>query len=133
MRLKEPNSKLVRWRLKLEEFDYEIHNKKVKCNTNADALSRIKPVPNVDVNINESTESNSDNETVHSALSDDTNEIRISSQAINVFHNQIILEIDPRYDNLHYSISKIFQSKTRHTFLKNCYNPHDFIQIFKEY
>ncbi|EEZ97615.1 Retrovirus-related Pol polyprotein from transposon 17.6-like Protein [Tribolium castaneum] len=26
--LKEPNSKLVRWRLRLEEFDYEIHYKK---------------------------------------------------------------------------------------------------------
>lgn len=44
--LKEPNSKLVRWRLKLEEFDYKIEYKKGKYNTNADALSRIqKPEP----------------------------------------------------------------------------------------
>lgn len=42
MNLKEPNSKLVRWRLKLEEFDYEIIYKKGKYNTNADALSRIQ-------------------------------------------------------------------------------------------
>jgi hypothetical protein len=42
MNLKEPNSKLVRWRLKLEEFDYEIMYKKGKKNTNADALSRIQ-------------------------------------------------------------------------------------------
>lgn len=40
--LKEPNSKLTRWRLRLEEFDYEIHYKKGKCNANADALSRIE-------------------------------------------------------------------------------------------
>lgn len=40
--LKEPNSKLVRWRLRLEEFDYEICYKKGKKNTNADALSRIE-------------------------------------------------------------------------------------------
>lgn len=40
--LKEPNSKLMRWRLKLEEFDYEIIYKKGKQNTNADALSRIQ-------------------------------------------------------------------------------------------
>lgn len=40
--LKEPNSKLVRWRLKLEEFDYDIMYKKGKINTNADALSRIQ-------------------------------------------------------------------------------------------
>lgn len=40
--LKEPNSKLVRWRLKLEEFDYKIVYKKGKLNSNADALSRVQ-------------------------------------------------------------------------------------------
>lgn len=39
--LKEPNSKLVRWRLRLEEFDYDIIYKKGKFNVNADCLSRI--------------------------------------------------------------------------------------------
>lgn len=39
--LKEPNSKLMRWRLRLEEFDYQIIYKKGKFNTNADCLSRI--------------------------------------------------------------------------------------------
>lgn len=43
---KDPGSRLVRWRLKLEEYDYEIIYKKGKMNTNADALSRypIKPI-----------------------------------------------------------------------------------------
>lgn len=40
--LKEPNSKLIRWRLKLEEYDFEIIYKNGKQNTNADALSRIQ-------------------------------------------------------------------------------------------
>lgn len=40
--LKEPNSKLLRWRLKLEEFDYEIVYKKGSLNKTADALSRIE-------------------------------------------------------------------------------------------
>lgn len=40
--IKEPNSKLVRWRLKLEEYEYEIIYKKGKHNTNADCLSRIE-------------------------------------------------------------------------------------------
>ncbi|KAG5867895.1 hypothetical protein JTB14_021176 [Gonioctena quinquepunctata] len=40
--LKDANSKLVRWRLKLEEFDYEVVYKKGKANTNADALSRVE-------------------------------------------------------------------------------------------
>ena len=39
--LREPNSKLVRWRLKLEEYDYKIVYKKGKFNTNADCLSRV--------------------------------------------------------------------------------------------
>lgn len=45
MSLKEPHSRLVRWRLKLEEFDYEVIYKKGKLNVNADALSRIEIYP----------------------------------------------------------------------------------------
>lgn len=40
--IKEPNSKLVRWRLRLQEYDYEIKYKKGVLNGNADALYRIK-------------------------------------------------------------------------------------------
>jgi len=43
--LKKPNSKLLRWRLRLEEYDYEIIHKKGSLNSNADALSRIT-IPN---------------------------------------------------------------------------------------
>lgn len=39
--VKDPGSKLVRWRLKLEEYDYEIIYKPGRLNSNADALSRI--------------------------------------------------------------------------------------------
>lgn len=34
--------KLLRWRIKLEEYDYKIFYKKGTSNTNTDALSRIK-------------------------------------------------------------------------------------------
>lgn len=40
--LKEPNSKLVRWRLKIEEYQYKIVYKKGILNKNADALSRVE-------------------------------------------------------------------------------------------
>jgi hypothetical protein len=36
----DPGSRLIRWRLKLEEYDYEIIHKAGKSNLNADALSR---------------------------------------------------------------------------------------------
>jgi len=40
--LKDPSSKLTRWRLKLEEYNFELIHKKGKLNANADALSRIQ-------------------------------------------------------------------------------------------
>ena len=40
--IKDPGSRLARWRLKLEEYDYTIIYKPGKINKNADALSRIK-------------------------------------------------------------------------------------------
>jgi hypothetical protein len=40
MNVKDPSSRLLRWRIKLEEYDYEISHKGA-LNTNADALSRI--------------------------------------------------------------------------------------------
>lgn len=40
--IKDPGSRLARWRLKLEEYDYEIVYKPGKINCNADALSRIR-------------------------------------------------------------------------------------------
>lgn len=39
---KDPGSRLVRWRLKLAEYDYKIEYKAGKLNSNADALSRIE-------------------------------------------------------------------------------------------
>lgn len=42
--LKDPGSRLTRWRLKLEEYQYTVHYKAGISNTNADALSRIHQV-----------------------------------------------------------------------------------------
>jgi hypothetical protein len=41
MNVKDPGSRLLRWRIQLEEYEYEIVYKKGALNTNADALSRI--------------------------------------------------------------------------------------------
>ncbi|KAL4089039.1 hypothetical protein QTP88_024117 [Uroleucon formosanum] len=42
--VKDPGARLVRWRLQLEEHDYEISYKPGRSNSNADALSRIAQV-----------------------------------------------------------------------------------------
>ncbi|XP_039308185.1 uncharacterized protein LOC120358336 [Solenopsis invicta] len=44
-RVKDPTSRLARWRLKLEEYDYDIVYKKGTSNNNADALSRNPVIP----------------------------------------------------------------------------------------
>lgn len=41
-RVNDPSSRLLKWRLKLEEYDYEVIYKQGKLNSNADALSRIR-------------------------------------------------------------------------------------------
>lgn len=41
LKVKDPSSRLLRWRIKLEEYDFDINYKPGKSNTNADALSRI--------------------------------------------------------------------------------------------
>ena len=46
--VKDPTSRLLRWRLKLAEYDYQIVYKAGKANTNADALSR-NPVPTLPI------------------------------------------------------------------------------------
>ena len=45
--VKDPGFRLLRWRLKLEEYDYEIVFKKGVANTNADALKRINQLAEV--------------------------------------------------------------------------------------
>ena len=39
--MKDPRSRLLRWRLQLEKFEYNIVYKRGSSNTNADTLSRI--------------------------------------------------------------------------------------------
>lgn len=46
-KVKDPTSRLMRWRLKLEEYDYHIIYKKGSTNKNADALSRNPTSPSV--------------------------------------------------------------------------------------
>jgi len=44
MSVKDPGSRLLGWRIQLEEYDYEIKYKPGVQNGNADALSRIHSI-----------------------------------------------------------------------------------------
>ena len=49
----EPSGRLVRWRLRLSEFDFEVRYKKGKLNNQADALSRLRTLGETEVDIDE--------------------------------------------------------------------------------
>lgn len=114
--IKEPNSKLVRWRLKLSEFDYEIKYKKGVKNGNADALSRIIP------------------ETPEVNQIEITTGIRESHAPINFYKNQIMIR-KITSGSTKFKTTKIFRNcrKTFYfkdldrastiTLLKNHFNP----------
>lgn len=116
--LKEPNSKLVRWRLKLEEYTYTILHKQRKLNKNADGLSRMfnpeclnaietynsqddqNSVRSVNVNVGEDSESSMSYgidqdskslQTQHTQNENIDSNLAISETPINKFSKQIIL------------------------------------------
>lgn len=134
MSLKEPNSKLIRWRLKLEEYDYEIVYKKGKLNTNADALSRIKTHLPDNMNINAfETISNqaTSGSTVHSALENFDDGIPISEKPINNFNLQALFRkgnFNPRM-----KVEVIFKNKHRKTFTYPNYTEELITEIFKNH
>lgn len=52
MNVKDPSSRLMRWKIKIEEFDYVTIYKKGSLNTNADSLSRIHELSNCPNSVN---------------------------------------------------------------------------------
>lgn len=97
MNLKEPNSRLTRWRLKLSEYDYTIIYKKGKFNTNADALSRIEinneEVESMLANPSENLPSRSTTATAHTSTENPILEVPITDEPLNKFHRQLCFTI----------------------------------------
>lgn len=109
--LKEPNSKLQRWRIRLNEYDFDIEYVKGKDNKVADFLSRI----NIDKNeINmleeEEGEVNSDRATIHSGVEDLSDHIPIVDAIVNKYFTQIHLvrEKEKEFDSKYRKFRQIF-------------------------
>lgn len=115
-KIKEPNSRLIRWKIKLDEYDFDVIYKKGKLNVVADALSRIEinhrdmdididassTTPQVDHADAESMRNsgtptiNQDGRmtpTVHSTQGEDGKDLPISEKPVNFFKNRIIFDI----------------------------------------
>ena len=124
LNLKTPNSKLVKWRLQLSEFDFDIKHRPGRQNVVADALSRIQ----ADLNVNE--EISSDAATVHSADTDDSEFIACTEHPVNHYHNQIILE-ESQSDSETYE--EIFPRVYRRVIKKLIFGIPALIKIFRDY
>lgn len=91
--LKEPNQKLQRWKIKLNEFDFDIKHIPGRENHVADALSRIRNencnYNDIDSETDDANEISSVAATTHSAEEDNSSYIPITERPLNIFKNQI--------------------------------------------
>lgn len=131
--MKDPSSKLVRWRLQLEEYDYEIKYRKGSQNVVADGLSRIKLL-NSEYDINSSDQTSMQNniddcsDTIHSADTDDSHFIKMSFHSVNSYANQIILRVSKdKSENVEQIFPKIFRS----TIVKEDFNDNEILNILR--
>lgn len=118
------NRKLLRWKLDLEEFEFEIKYKKGTLNNNADSMSRIEPENQINAN------STDDDMTQHSADTDDGDFIGSTERPLNEFRNQIILEQSNEDSREHLTI---FRNYTRTIIKKPEFSPGILINILKDF
>lgn len=121
--LKEPNCKLQRWKIKLEEFNFDIEYLSGKQNKVADALSRVE----INANELEVDEISSTGATIHSANEDSTEHIPISESPLNFYKTQIIVERNsPAKENIQKAFGRI-----RKTFIHPDPDENFFLNLLK--
>lgn len=131
--MSDANRRIIRGKIALEEFDYELIYKPGNQNTVADALSRIK-ADEIHTNEQDNNESTSDNdsdlETVHSAETSDDFFIWATEKPINCFRTQIIFKIS-HIDSKVYE--QIFPKYNRFIIMKPVFTETDIVEILKGY
>lgn len=115
--LKDPSSRLYRWKIKLKEFDFDIKYVKGKTNYVADALSRIEinakieTESNVAVIENDNYQNEADTQTVHSNQEDPIFTLKMTERNLNQNRNQIIIKYG---DSRKLIVQKLFKKQTRY-------------------
>ena len=139
MNLKEPNSRLTRWKLKLSEYDFSVVYKKGLSNTNADALSRVQihneETSSMIVNASERPPSvgNSSTASVHTSLENPILDVPIVDDPLNKFHRQICITVVGDIKKRP-TVSKPFDTHTRTAVQVSQSNlENDVVNIIKEY
>ena len=135
------NHRIIRGKLALEEFDYELIYKPGKQNVVADALSRVNPNNEINANSqsslevepseqgNENSEDEDDDMTVHSADTSDDYFIPYTEKPINTFRTQIIFKIGSIEITAY---EQIFPKFHRHTIVKKAYTEEEIVKILKQ-
>ncbi|KAG6465364.1 hypothetical protein O3G_MSEX015105 [Manduca sexta] len=141
MNVKEPNSRLTRWRLKLSEYNFTPIYKQGKFNTNADALSRIEinneDANSIAVNVSEPEKqpsvAGSSTLTAHTSTENPILEIPISDDPLNKFNRQICLVVVGDIKKRP-TVTKPFDTHTKTTIQVSESNlEYDIINAVKEY
>lgn len=137
------NHRIIRGKLALEEFDYELIYKPGKQNVVADALSRVNIEKHLNAHsqssfslnvepserANEPSDDESDEMTIHSADTSDDYFIRYTERPINAFRNQIIFKIG----NIELSAyEQIFSKFHRHIIVRKHYTEEAIVEILKQ-
>lgn len=134
------NDRIIRGKLALEEFNYELIYKPGKQNVVADALSRVEMNQEVNANSqssldvepseqgNDSADDESDDMTIHSADTSDDYFIPCTERPINTFRTQIIFKIGNLELTAH---EQVFPKYNRHIIVKQNYTEETIVDIFK--
>lgn len=112
MNFKQPDSKIIRWRLQLQEYDFEVIYKKGSQNVIADSLSQ----PEASINHNE-------------ALPTPRTICPISEKPLNDFNIQLLFKIIP---TTNYTTLTPFKHKLRREFCKPDFQYDDVINILRQ-
>lgn len=139
MNLKEPNTRLTRWKLKLSEYNFTVVYRQGKSNANADALSRVQinndEISSILVNPSEKAPSvtGSTTLTAHTSAENPILEIPLSDEPLNKFTRQICFMIVGDIKKRP-TVTKPFETHTRTTIqLSESSLEQDVINAVKEF